>query len=110
MDKQKAIKILQRQIGLIVSVKCKQSFSPEYKKWRRDTEIAIERIFGKDGRHLSDFTKIRYNLGMYSASTPDSDFQEAYCKGLGNAGEILKSMIDEINEYWTDETPQATAQ
>ena len=99
MEKQKTIEILQRQIDLIEPLKRKRRFSPEYKKWHRDTEIAIEHIFGKEGRHLSDFTKIRYILGVSSSSTPDYKFQAAFNKGLNNAREVLKSMIDEIREW-----------
>lgn len=106
MEKQKTIEILQRQIALIETIKRKRRLSPDYKKWRRDTEVAIEHIFGKDGRHLSDFTKIRYNLGAFSSSTPDYKFQEVFRNGLDNAGEILKSMIDEITEWGIDENAQ----
>ena len=106
MEQQKTVEILQRQIDLIKTIKQKKRFSPDYKKWRRDTEVAIERIFGKNGRHLSDFTKIRYNLGSYSSRTPESKFQEKFTNGLDNAGEILKSMIDEITEWGIDENAQ----
>jgi len=106
MEKQKAIGILQRQIALIGTLKQRKRFSPQFKKWHRDTQIAIERIFGKDGRHLSDFTKIRYNLGVFGPSTHDSEFTGRYHEGLDNAGEILKSMIDEITEWGIDENDQ----
>ena len=96
MDEQKAIEKLQQQIDAIGALKQKKPFSPEYKKWYRDTQVAIERIFGRDGRHLSDFTKIRYQLGIISPSTPNYKFAKAFHDGLDNAGEILKSMIDEI--------------
>ncbi len=99
MDEQKAIEKLQQQIDAIGALKQKKRFSPEYKKWHRDTRVAIERIFGTDGRHLSDFTKIRYQLVARSSSTPESKFQETFRNGLDNAGGILKSMIDEIREW-----------
>jgi predicted nucleotide-binding protein len=99
MEKQKAIEKLQQQIDLIGHLKHRKPFSPQFKKWHRDTQIAIERIFRKDGRHLPDFTKIRYNLRVFSSSTSDSEFQEAFRNGLDNAGQILKSMIDEITEW-----------
>jgi hypothetical protein len=83
MDEQKAIKKLQQQIDLIKEIKSKPRFSPEFNKWKRDTEVAIERIFGKDGRHLSDFTNISYSLSFWSDATPDYAFAEKYHKGLG---------------------------
>lgn len=106
MEKQKAIEKLQQQIDAIESLKRKAKFSPEFKKWHRDTQITIERIFGKNGRHLSDFTTIRYNLSTFSSSTPDCKFTARFHEGLDNAGEILKSMIDEITEWGIDENTQ----
>lgn len=103
MEKQRTIEILQRQINLIETIKQKHRFSPEFKKWHRDTQVAIEHIFGKTGRHLADFKSIHYQLGAFSSSTPDYKFQAAFSKGLDNARGILKSMIDEITEWGIDE-------
>lgn len=103
----KAIEKLQQQIALIETIKQRERFSPEYKKWHRDTQVAIERIFGKEGRHLNDFTKIPYSLVICSSSTPDAEFVQAFRKGLDNAGQILNSMIDEIKEWGIDENDQA---
>lgn len=66
---------------------------------RRDTEVALERIFGADSRHKTDFTRVRYNLGAFAASTPDSAFEQAYARGLRNAKAVLASIIEEINEF-----------
>ena len=35
---------------------------------------------------------------------PDSAFRAAYMRGLESAAAILESMIEEINEYWEDES------
>ena len=40
-----------------------RSSSPKFKKWRRNTEIAITNIFGKESRHIEDFKDVRYQLG-----------------------------------------------
>lgn len=76
--------------------------SQEFKKWHRDAEIAIERIFGEGTRHSSDFTSIRYSLSVFSSGTPDSSFDEAYRRGVQTAISILESLIDEVKEYWED--------
>lgn len=99
-SKSDAIAKLQRQIEQIESVRHKARFSAEFKKWHRDTEVAIENIFGADTRHLKDFNDISYNLGAFSGSTPDQKFQERFLKGLDDAIQILSSMIEEISEYW----------
>jgi hypothetical protein len=33
--------------------------APEFTKWQRDVEVAIEQISGKEGRHLKDFQAIK---------------------------------------------------
>jgi len=39
-----------------------------------------------------------------STSTTDSDWQKAYLRGLDNAQAVLTSMIDEIQNYWEEDT------
>lgn len=109
MEKQQAIARLEKQRSEITGLKQRPSFVPEFKKWYRDTEIAIQKIFGGSNRHLRDFTKISYSLGCYSSATPDSAFYEAYIKGLNSANAILSSFIDEINEYGIDTVEQEVA-
>jgi len=75
----------------------------DFKKWHRDTEVAIERIFGQDTRHLKDFQKIRYSLSAFFSDTPDSDFDQAYQSGVRSAITVIDSFMDEISDYWRDE-------
>lgn len=109
LNKDQAVDKLQRQAGAVEPLKQKQRGSSEFKKWCRDTEIAIENIFGNDTRHVEDFTKIRYHLGVWSTSTPDYEYQRAYVSGLDRAYAIISSMIDEINEYWQEDSILASA-
>lgn len=99
MKTEKAIEILNRQRVIADDLKKLARNSSEFTKWRRDTEIAIERIFGKDSRNISDFLKINYHLRVFSSHTPDYEFDLAYRRGLGNAEAVLSSMIDELKEY-----------
>jgi len=108
MDAERAIEILERQRDRSRELQTIHRGSPEFKKWYRDTEIAIQRIFSEDRRHLEDFTKVRYHLGVFGSSTPESRFQEAYVKGLQNADSILASMVDEIKEYAADSGDNAS--
>lgn len=102
MEKLKAIKKLESLIEPIENLKKQESFCQDFKKWKRDTEIAIERIFDKDSRHIKDFGGISYSLSAFFSGTPDSEFEEAYRRGLDTAKTILNSFIDEIKEYWED--------
>ena len=81
----------------------KNSSEQNFKKWRRDTEVAVERIFGNGTRHMKDFQDVRYSLSVISTSTPDSDFVEAFQSGIRSAITVIDSFIDEITEYWSDE-------
>jgi hypothetical protein len=60
METDKAQQVLARQIESIKGLGGMASSSPAFQKWKRDTAVAIERIFGKTGRHLKDFESIRY--------------------------------------------------
>lgn len=99
MESTRAIQIIQSKIDAIDGLARQGSGSPEFTKWRRDTEIALERIFGQKSRHKTDFTDVRYSLIAFSTGTPDSAFHEAYLRGLRNAKAILSSIISEIEEF-----------
>ncbi|MCB9948146.1 MAG: hypothetical protein H6842_09995 [Rhodospirillaceae bacterium] len=99
MRKQQSIDILTRQREATKTLAVTRSSNPAFTKWRRDTEIAIERIFGRQSRNIADFQAVRYSLSAFTTSTPESAFDEAYRHGLEKAAAILSSMIDEIEEY-----------
>lgn len=99
MNSAKAIDILKRQSGAAISVARGDKEAPLFSKWHRDTKVAIERIFGPQSSHVSDFEDVRYSLGIFTTDTPDYVFAEARRDGLRHAATILDSMIDEITEY-----------
>jgi REase_DpnII-MboI len=103
LTKNQALEKLQRQIAEIDQVVRLRRGSPEFKRWHRNTEVTIENVFGHDTRHIKDFTSLHYSLSAFSSSTPDQAFQEAYQRGLENARQVLRSMIEEIEEYWSEE-------
>ena len=47
LSKEDAIAKLNEQIDKISEVKKHERFSPQFKKWKRDTEVAIENIFDR---------------------------------------------------------------
>lgn len=106
-SKTDAVAKLQRQIDQIALVRNKPEHSPEFKKWHRDTEIAIQNVFGENTRHLKDFTGISFSLGCFTNLTPDSAFYQRFISGLDESEQIIASMIGEIEEYWVEsqETP-----
>lgn len=83
--------------------------SAQFKKWIRDTQVALEHIFGKESRHITDFNQIRYSPGVVSSSTPEQKFQQRYVEGLENAKHVLVSMTEEIQEYWEEKNGEELA-
>lgn len=101
-----AIERLRKVLDAVPELKRLSFGSPEFKKWRRDVQVAITHTFGTDSSHGTDFSNVSYTLMAYSSGIPDSEYQAAYVRGLESAASVLQSMIDEIEEYWEeDEQP-----
>ncbi|WP_191084393.1 PD-(D/E)XK nuclease domain-containing protein [Roseococcus microcysteis] len=103
MNTEKAIEVLHRQRENIIELKKSNKPDSNFTKWHRDTSVAIERIFGKESRHVADFAGINYSLRAFSTRTPEWEFTVAYHRGLANAEAVLSSMSDELNEYGFDD-------
>lgn len=101
-SKEKAIAKINSMIDRIAELQRVERGSAQFKKWIRDTQVALEHIFGKESRHINDFNQISYSLGVFSSDTPDYKFQQRYVEGLENAGHVLVSMIEEIQDYWEE--------
>lgn len=101
--RKQAIKNIESLISRVDEIRGLRPRSPQFIKWKRDTEVALEHIFGKKSRHISDFKQIRYYPSMYSINKPDHKFEQYYVESLENAEHILISMIDEIQEYWEED-------
>ncbi|PXX42520.1 hypothetical protein [Undibacterium pigrum] len=109
MKASRAIEILIRQRDEIESIRVDNSSSPAFTKWQRDTEVAIQKIFGDKSRHFKDFSDISYSLFYYTDDTTDSDFFRAYIDGLSKARAILSSLIDEIKDYELEDEEDISA-
>lgn len=103
MKKQQKIGIITRQRDAANSLKTLGQRSPQFTKWYRDTEIAIEQIFGAQSRNLRDFRMISFSNQSVVLSTTKARFHEFFVQGLDNAAAVLSSMIDEIEEYGISE-------
>ena len=101
--KSKARERLRKALDAIPELRNLQSDSPEFKKWKRDTRLALTNTFGDDSNHIHEFDVIDYYGPVWYPGAPDSVFQEAYAEGLESAAALLASMLEEIEEYWEDE-------
>ena len=100
MDKNKAINKITELKEKALSIINLASGNHEFKKWFRNSEIAIEKVFGKDKRHLNDFREINFYPVVWTA---DSDSDMDYSAGISDAIALFDSFIDEINNYWEEE-------
>jgi hypothetical protein len=99
MHKSAALEKLIRQLDLSRNInRGQQTFT----EWSRNTELAIEYIFGKDTRHLKDFQDISYSPSSFNMYDPEPDYQRAFQSGMDVARAVLQSMISEVTEYWPD--------
>ena len=101
--KSEAIERLQKVLDEIPALKQLQEESPQFKKWKRNTRVAITKTFRNDSQQIKDFDEIDFSLTVMSHLTHGSEFQEAYEEGLESAASVLESMIEEIDEYWEDD-------
>lgn len=100
MTKDESIKLLSKQMDLIEEVK-EMYRDPKFDKWKRDTAVIIENIFCEDKgkRYVAEFEEIRYSLGFFNATTPESSFKSAFQKGLDKAKVFLQSLIEEVERF-----------
>ncbi|MXX11051.1 MAG: nucleotide-binding protein [Nitrospira sp. SB0667_bin_9] len=94
--KAKAIERLKKALDAISDLRNLQSGSPEFMEWRESTRIYISHIFGDHSNRTREFERIYF-------STPSPFYRIAYEYGLNSASALLKSMIEEIEDYWEDE-------
>ncbi|MGQ4677672.1 hypothetical protein [Paenibacillus polymyxa] len=103
MNTKEAIEQLDRQKRELGQLQSFTRFSPEYKKWHRDTQIVITKIFGDSTRHLKDFLAIKFSPQFFTRKTTDQMVETRYRNGLREAAAILESLIQEINDYGIEE-------
>ncbi len=66
-----ALSQLQKLIKRIAKLKAGQPHTNQFKKWKRDAEVAIGNIFPQNSRHLKDFGSVDYYpLSVYSLRIP----------------------------------------
>lgn len=110
LTKEKAIELLQSQIDKSTILVGGDVLDPVFTRWKRDTQVRIEHIFGTEGRHLKDFRGVHYE-GMVQFNeyneriTTDEEIKSQFNQGLRQAREILQSMIEEIRDFWPDSPP-----
>jgi predicted nucleotide-binding protein len=107
MEQQQARDILRSLIARSIKLHKRRRDSPQFNGWKRDTRIAIAKIFGNQTDHIKDFDEIHFTLPYDSLLVREAQRQAAYVKGLRHSAAILQSMIEEVNQYWSNSTPKS---
>lgn len=104
--KAQAIKRLRKALDAIPALDGLDTDSPEFKRWRRSTEIAITNTFEDKPDHIQEFNDIAYSpFTLVPVSFHEE--REIYLKGLADAAALLQSMIEEVEEDWEEDTEAA---
>ena len=93
---------LSRAVAQIAELLELNTDGDEFKKWRRNTRIAISYTFGEESQHVEEFKQISF-LPNYFLFDDGSDYTYAYRDGMARAKVLLESMIEEIDDYWEDD-------
>jgi predicted nucleotide-binding protein len=109
LTKQEAIQKLNALVSRIPAMEEQKSFSEDFKKWQHDARALLKHAFPNEKEYTKEFDDIHYSLGFFTTGTPDSEFEDAFRRGLSSARAMLQSRIDEIAQFWP-EAPLVTAE
>lgn len=93
LTKEQKINTLRQQVYEIQKIKT----ISEFKKWRRDTEIAIENIFGVGTRHAKDFSDAFFVWDISVDYSTVSDFPKML-SNKSDVNAVLHSFISEVEK------------
>ena len=93
---------LSKSLAQIPELQQLNTDTEDFKKWSRNTRIAISYTFGDESPQVEEFKQISF-FPRYVLSNDGSDYVYAYRDGLVRAKVLLESMLDEIEEYWEDD-------
>jgi len=99
MNKIEIIAKLKERIESLKSLSARSVQDSSYIKWRRDTKVALENLFGKDSDQVREFCSIRFVPGLKSSNST-TDREAAFARGKDSAEATFQSMIEEVEEYW----------
>ena len=95
---------IQRALDEIPSLRSVALASQEFRRWQRNTRIAIERTFGEESPHVAEFNDISFFPRIFVSGMNATPYYQA---GLDTATAVLESMMAEIEEYWNDDIAES---
>ena len=103
MKKAEALERLKKAIDAIPELKNRKRSSPEFEKWRRDTNIAIRNIFGESSSEVKEFPGKNDFEYVSFGEVSEKTRHKYYVEKLEKVALLLESMLDQVREYWKEE-------
>jgi len=107
--RQKAIRLLNRQLGELQAVRTLDHLNPKFQAWRNTTMGLLERFVGKDSHHTSafrhmDFFSMEMTIAPFGGGhvppgyiSPMDTYE--FKRGCEAADELLKAAIREVEDF-----------
>jgi DpnII restriction endonuclease len=109
MEQDAILEKLDEKIDRIASLRSQPRFSPQYKKWHRETEVLLQRVFGSGAYQVEDFKSIKFVFrGMHTLGD-NRPFDQRFYAALDEAHAILTSIKEEILEFGFDSPEDVSA-
>jgi hypothetical protein len=109
LTKEEANQKLNALVSRIPGLEKKERFSEDFTKWQHDVRTLLKHAFPNEREYVKEFDEISYSLSFITLETPDSAFDEAFRSGLSSARAMLLSRIDEIDQFWPQESSSKPA-
>jgi predicted nucleotide-binding protein len=78
----------------------------DFAGWKATTDVVLRNAVGDDDQLVADFRKIKYTLGMWTESTPQSRFDAAKRSGVLRGVALLEAAIKHLEMEDDDEPAQ----
>jgi predicted nucleotide-binding protein len=100
-----ALRKLRRLLDQVEEVRSSGRDSATLQTWKGNVRIVLSEFYGETSIPYREFAGIRFSPFFTSDRTPESDYQETFNSGLGQAKGFLESRVNDLRES----TDQPTA-
>lgn len=70
---------------------------PDFDAWKAEAGVILRNAVGPDDPLVTQFEKVKYTLGMWTDTTPNSEFAAAKRRGVLRAVATLRAAITQVN-------------
>ncbi len=101
MHAHEAIRLIRRQADRLRTLDATDSRQPVFRRWFRETKAVLDEAFGADtpsGAHR-EFQDVLFQPLRPSKVDPDSDWRQAYEKGVSVVFAFLDSVVEDLTAH-----------